>query len=268
MKFYVLILMVLVQFLSLSCGKKVSEYSQDGRILSAEVSMVNNDLIKVYVGGNYHHYNFDVRVDEEQSAFAVHNGEKVGSLRCLEEVDEICIRKQYNLDFYDRGVHFVTVVDVEEQLEPLKVSYFEQEKGDETSREYFDFAEARYVKLVVGNSVNHNLVLAKYHYEKEVRDQVFMKKFDFANDSNVSFAVIGKLPRTTTRDESVFTDMYRDGYRSKQNPDLRTVNYYGYDDEIFMGTEAKDEWDHFFDDDNRDVGLIVSGLTDLLEKSN
>lgn len=254
----------LFSLLLFGCGKKHDDPTPTpliGKVVQAEVSIVNSKELNIRVAGN-HSYDFDTRVVNDEVIIAAHNGARVGRVLCIESLEEQCIRKLYRFNFLDRGVQFKGEVEVEESPYRLEVLYFEKNKGSEKKNNY-KYASARHVKVIIGQLVSHSIIFEDYLYHKMVRDQVFIRKLHFKSDDKKGLNIIGKLPRFSTKDESLFTDMFRSGYRSKQRPDVEFVDYYK-NEIIFEGIEAKDEWDRTFDDDNREVGLMIPSLLEIL----
>ncbi len=109
-------------------------------------------------------------------------------------------------------------------------------------------------------------VLLKLNVQKTrfVRDQVFIKKMYHPDLDRVRINIVGRLPRNSSNGENVYTDMHRDGSRSKQKSDVNFVHYYQRRSIVFEGVEAKNEFDRLFDDDNSKVYLKVVGLDSLL----
>lgn len=275
-----LIVMTTLVLAASSCGKKnsdpVAETTQVdiGKITNVEISQEDQEQYYMSVKSSARSFDVTVQVQENKGddgkyiARAKHTQAQIGLGECLEYKNNQCQLQEFNFDFLDRGIRYQGKFKVAKQSERIAVRYFEQEVDsvgmNVGPRTEVPFAMAVYRKISFGAKEVHGFYLTDYTNRVGVRDQVFIKKMDHPDRHNVKIIVVGKLPRTTTKGENVYTDSFRDGFRSKQKNDVNFVHSYQGLSTVFQGIEAKNEIDRFLDDDNRKVGLEVEGLDGLL----
>ncbi len=255
------ILLLSALLLISSCGKD-NEQQKIGTIEHGEFLLGDSSLLKVSAGGAFHKYDFDVATDAHQNLIAQHDGRKVGTTSCLEYDQAFCLKRKYNFSYFDREVHFVGTLYIEEHPELLPINYFEQDHDGNNSLSY-PYAVARYCKITVAQKTIHSLVFQDYNFSYDIREQNFIKKMKLKERSNNSVTISGMIPVSTSRNENIYTDTMRNGYRSSQNS-VVSQTHYADSDTIFQGIEAKSEIDRFLDNDNRTVGLVIPDLMDLL----
>ena len=229
----------------------------DHGIKKVELLMTDSSALRVTT----HRYKFSAVVNGDNKLIAIHNGMTVGNFLCLEYEDDFCSLEEYSFDFVDRSDHFKAVTTITRKRELIPITYYEKDKHGNVKE--FEYAKAQYAKVETNNKVVHSISIAQYTSPFEIKDQIYFKKITFKDNENQYITIATKLPKKTSRNQNIYTDFDRDGFRSRQESDFSLVHYYE-GCTIFKAVEAKDEDDRFSNKEKRKVGLSILDLDDLI----